>query len=372
MRRLWPLVLALTFSVLTVSVGAQEIVEIDLEAGRTIIDDEYRSLYGGRVAVDWNRGLLYGDDREEPDGFMVFSLKTGEWIRTVFAPTGDGPAELSNGKTGLALAPNGGLYVSGYLRVLEFDSLGTRINTWTPVRPPTTGVCDFDGEPAVPTHGGVVRRGPEYQDQNIGPVATARGRSAITGPREEAIATGLALMSDTRIACSEDAAYVFTAIDNEPGTLTVYQRDGTVSKLTIPSEDAKEGGCSIREIRNGQQVIQRGGSCQHWSRRAQVSFDGHGNLVLLGAGALTHGAIINPETGCYALIRTRQRHLKRPVGIRSDSVMVYHLYYEETVRPDGSIHRDVRPNSAPKVTINPIRRVSGEPCDGILPGVPGG
>ena len=191
---------------------------------------------------------------------MVFSLVTGEWIRTVFAPTGDGPAELSNGKTGLALAPNGGLYISGYLRVLEFDSLGTRINTWTPVRPPTTGVCDFDGEPAVPTHGGVVRRGPEYQDQNIGPVATARGRSAITGPREEAIATGLALMSDTRIACSEDAAYVFTAIDNEPGTLTVYQRDGTVSKLTIPSEDAKEGGCSIREIRNGQQVIQRGGS----------------------------------------------------------------------------------------------------------------
>ena len=51
---------ALTPAVLAVSVSAQEIVEIDLEAGRTIIDDEYRSLYGGRVAVDWNRGLLYG------------------------------------------------------------------------------------------------------------------------------------------------------------------------------------------------------------------------------------------------------------------------------------------------------------------------
>ena len=372
MPRLSPFVLAMTLTVLTVSVSAQEIVEIDLEAGRTIIDDEYRSLYGGRVAVDWTRGLLYGDDREEPDGFMVFSLVTGEWIRTVFAPTGDGPGELTNGKTGLALAPNGGLYISGYLRVLEFDSLGTRINTWTPVRPATKGVCDFGGEPAVPTQGGVVRRGPEYQDQNIGPVATGQRGSAITGPRQEAMAIGLALLSDTRIACSDDAAYVFTAIDNEPGTLTVYQRDGTVSRLTVPPEDAKEGGCSIREIRNGQRVIQRGGSCQHWSRRAQVSFDGHGNLVMLGAGALTHGAIINPQTGCYALIRTKQRFLKRPVSIRSDSVLVYHLYYEETVRADGSIHRDVRPNSAPKVTLNPIRRVSGEPCDGILPGVPGG
>ena len=135
---------ALTLTVFTGAVGAQEIVEIDLEAGRTIIDDEYRSLYGGRVAVDWTRGLLYGDDRQEPDGFMVFSLVTGEWIRTVFAPRGDGPGELTDGKTGLALAPNGGLYISGYVRVLEFDSLGTRINTWTQVRPATEGACDVD------------------------------------------------------------------------------------------------------------------------------------------------------------------------------------------------------------------------------------
>ena len=55
---------------------AQEVVEIDMELGRTIIDSEYRSLYSGRAVVDWDRGLLYGDDREEPEGIMVFSLAT--------------------------------------------------------------------------------------------------------------------------------------------------------------------------------------------------------------------------------------------------------------------------------------------------------
>lgn len=349
---------------------AQEIVEIDMESGRAIIDSEYRSLYSGRAVVDWDRGLLYGDDNEEPEGIMVFSLKTGEWVRTIRTPRGDGPGEFSNGRTGMALAPDGGLYVSGYVRVIEFDSLGARIRTWSPTRPPTRWVCNFGNEPAVPTQGGVVRRGPNYEDQKIGPVRTTQGGIAINAPREDALGIGFALLDDTRIACSEDAAFVFTAQDNEPGTLLVYRMDGTVDEITVPPEEAREGGCAIREIRNGQRVIRRGGRCQHWSRRAQLTLDEHGNLVLLGAGGLTHGAIINPETGCYALIRARTRYLRAPVAIRGDSALVFHHDYTETVQPDGGIARTVRQNSSVKVTMNPIRRHGGEPCEGILPGVP--
>ena len=356
--------------ILASSAGAQEVVEIDLEAGRTIIDSEYRSLYSGRVAVDWKRGLLYGDDDEEPEGIMVFSLETGEWVRTVSTPKGDGPGELPGGMMGMALAPDGGLYASGFVRIVEFDSLGIPIANWTPTRPPSMGVCDLDREPAVVTHGGVLRRGSNYQDQNIGPVRTTHGGAAINAPRDEALAIGLALASDTRIVCSEDAAYVFTGYDDRPGTLNIYRLDGTADELTVPVENAREGGCTIAERRSGQRVIERDIPCQHWSRRAHISLDDHGNVVLFGADGLTHGAIINPETGCYALVRAGRRYLHKPVSVHEDSALVFHNDYTEVTLPDGRKHRNVRPNSSPKVTINPIRRVSGEPCDGVLPNVP--
>ena len=105
-------------------VHAQEVVKIDTESGRTIIDDEWRSMYRGLAAVDWNRKLLYVSDREEPDGIMVFSLETGEHVRTISTPRGDGPRELKDGRQGMAIKPDGGTYISGYLRVLEFDPAG--------------------------------------------------------------------------------------------------------------------------------------------------------------------------------------------------------------------------------------------------------
>lgn len=199
---------------------------------------------------------------------------------------------------------------------------------------------------------------------------TTHGGIAIDAPRGDGLAIALALLNDTHIACSEDAAYVFTARDNEPGALLVYRMDGTVDEITVPPEEAREDACTIREIRSGQRVIRRGGRCQHWSRQAELTLDEHGNLVLLGGGGLTHGAIIDPETGCYALIRARTRYLRAPVAIRGDSALVFHHDYTETVQPDGGIARTVRPNSSVKVTMNPIRRHGGEPCEGILPGVP--
>lgn len=36
--------------------GAQEIAEIDTEAGRAIINDEWRSMYAATAVVDWTRG----------------------------------------------------------------------------------------------------------------------------------------------------------------------------------------------------------------------------------------------------------------------------------------------------------------------------
>ena len=234
---------ALSPILLANSADAQEIIEIDMEAGRTVIDSEYRSLYSGLVAVDWTRGILYGSDREEPEGIMLFSLESGEWIRTIPTPRGDGPGEFSNGRQGMALAPEGGLYVSGYLRVAEFDASGELVRTWTPLRPPTRGVCNFGGTPAVPTQGGVVVRGPNREDQEVGPVVANGVVISAPESREQGRAIGLTLLNNTRITCSDDEAYVFTAYNNEPGTLFAYHRGGTTRELVIADEDARPGGC---------------------------------------------------------------------------------------------------------------------------------
>lgn len=105
--------------------GAQQILEIDTAVGRVILDDEWRAIRTiGDMPLDRTRALLYANDDEEPEGVMVFSLETGEWIRTIPTPTGGGPRELERGMSGMALGRDGRLYVSGYVRVLEFGPLG--------------------------------------------------------------------------------------------------------------------------------------------------------------------------------------------------------------------------------------------------------
>ncbi len=76
--------------------SAQHIVEIDYSAGRTILQDEWRAIRLSDLAADWDRNLLYVHDPEEPDGIMVFSLETGEWVRTISTPRGDGPTDLTD------------------------------------------------------------------------------------------------------------------------------------------------------------------------------------------------------------------------------------------------------------------------------------
>ena len=86
---------------------AQQVLEIDFTNGRTIIDDEWRSMGSHLMAVDWSRSILYVDDDEEPEGIMAFSLETGDWLRTVPTPKGDGPFEFPQTRTGMDVAPMG-------------------------------------------------------------------------------------------------------------------------------------------------------------------------------------------------------------------------------------------------------------------------
>lgn len=341
---------------------AQQVVEVDFEVGRTIIDDEWRSMFHHDIAVDWARQVLYVRDDEEPEGIMAFSLETGEWVRTLPTPTGDGPRELTHGFRDLAVARGGGIYASGLLRVIEFDASGGFVRTWTPNAPTRQAVCDLAGAPAVPTQGGVVRRGPDG-DENIGPVLS-NGRALKAATVEVGVAISRRL-SSSRIACLDGAAYVVSSYDTGSDSVFVYRAGHEERRIAVPT-DFVEDDC-LRAVTVNGVTLRR--ECPVWSKRLRPSFDDLGNLVLFGSDKTTQGAIINPETGCYAMVRTPSNRIHRVARIHADSALVFR-------HPTGRRHieglgeMDVTyGNSANGVSLHPLRRVTGDPCPGMLPSV---
>ncbi len=355
------------FSILlTPAVGlGQQVLEVDYDAGRIIIDDEWRGLRSHFVAVDWDRATLYAADSEEPEGIMAFSLETGEWLRTIGTPRGDGPHEFPWGRKGIAIAPGGGLYVSGDLRVIEYSAEGTPVNSWRPEAPTLQRVCNLNGVPAVPTQGGVVRRGTEGTSEPVGPVE-AQGRR-VGGNDIEGVYRRL---RSARIACHGSVAFVSMPFGAAgPDSLFVYDLNGQHGRLAVPVEDASgRRSCMIAAQRRPDgSIAEPERPCPHWSRNTRLSADDRGNLVMLGLDQTTRGAIINPETGCYALIRGSSDHPHSPVAVYADSVLVYRHSFEKSTKGDQTrIHIT---DSATGVSIHPLRRVSGEPCPGMLPSV---
>ena len=344
--------------------SAQQILEIDYSVGRTIIHDEWRAMRPSNLGTDWDRNLLYVHDSEEPDGIMVFSLETGEWVRTIATPRGDGPFELSGGKVSIALADDGGLYVAGVLRVLTFDSNHDPVSSWTPGAPALIGksVCDLGGKPAIPIENGVLR----HETEAIGPnVVVDRSLydfgTIVASSEDEARArtqemvTHAALNNRARIVCTEDRAFVVRTYEEGPDSVFVYHVNGEMERVTIPTEFTEDWGCQIA-----------GKPCAPWSHDVHPSFDDRGNLVLFSSDFRTGGAIINPETGCYAIVQKNlETDIARiPVRVRGDSVLVFQ---QDQGEPEGGSAFHLFMGSTNKASMHPLRRVSGEPCPGMLP-----
>lgn len=343
--------------------GARQVLEIDYDAGRVVIDDEMRSIRW-ESSIDHERGIVYVRDDEEPEGIMAFSLETGEWIRTYMVPTGDGPQELSRGIHGLSAASGGRLYVAGALKVIEFGPQGQYLGNWTPrVHPRDGAVCDLAGQPAVPALGGVVRRGDGGVDEAIGPNVTG-DYDPDSWTNDDAIVEGQLWKS--KIACTPSAAFVVSEYgtdlvpseyDEESDSVTVYYR-----------ESHREGRLLIPEALAAEQAITGG---------PLAATDGRDNLVLVGVGAIqlvgtwggfrVTGAIVDPANGCHATIRNPKRNMieRNLMGIYRDSAVVANEYFEESAE-DGSVHFF---NYAHQVALYPLRRVSGKPCAGMLPSV---
>ena len=214
------------------------------------------------------------------------------------------------------------------------------------------GVMAFSLETAIPAGGGVFRRKPDGTGEALGPV------------RPQGNLRGTLQVFQSGIACTDDRAYVVVSYDTGPDTVFVYDRSGEESRVLLPTVGI-EGMMDCRSWNYaGEPPAQH---CRTALHDVDPSFDDRGHLVLFGRDRKVHGVIINPDTGCHALVRNSTEAAHRPVAVHADSVLVFHrIVVEEMI--DGR-RTTVRRSDADKVSLHPFRRVSGDPCPGMLPSV---
>ena len=373
MIRVVPSLLAVAFwAVGGGTASAQQVIEIDYSAGRTIIDDPWRAIQW-RSAIDHGRGVLYVLDSEEPEGVMAFSLETGEWIRTIMTPEGDGPRELPEGVEAMSVAPDGRLYVSGPVRILEFDPQGDYLGSWTPRLAPRLegAVCDLGGQPAVPTRNGAVRRGEDGLGEAIGENVVL-----LSGDPDDWEATGEFLdevwrVRHARILCTPNAAFVVSEYGGARSRRDLSNRVAKPDSLAVFYHGSnREGRLPIPDGLAADQALTVG---------PLMETDNRGNLVLLGVSMVTlmgqergfwnMGAVIDPESGCHAVIRNPEANMFQPrfMGIYQDSALIGYRYREETTENGRRVITNF--DYTNKVVLHPLRRVSGRPCSGMLPTV---
>ena len=78
--------------------------------------------------------------------------------------------------------------------------------------------------------------------------------------------------------------------------------------------------------------------------------------------------VVNPETGCYAVLRkSKADPTLRVARIYADSALVFTRDTDQT--NVGRRTTTVMYSGANRVSLHPLRRVSGEPCAGMLESV---
>lgn len=348
----------LVTALMPAAAGGQQVVEIDFANGRDVINDELRAIHLSPIAIDHGRGALYVRDLAEPNGVMVFSLETGEWLRTHRVPRGEGPGEAGE-ISGFALASEGGLYVLSQTKVIQLDSAGGFVSSWSAwgARPPA--LCEMGGRPTITVQGGLKRRGAEGVADIIGAHRPVREywvqREGNSEDRSE-----IDRWRGARVACTDDLAFLVLPSRKGvrsgrirrysytgPDSILVYSTDGVEKVLAVPTEYADE---------------------RAWNRNMKPSVDTQGNLVVASDDGLVPTAIIDPRTGCYAVLRNRelQRH-REFLGIYRDSALVFHRDYDEG-KADGrravTLYAEAR-----QVSLNPLRHLSGPSCPGMLTSV---
>ena len=240
-----------------------------------------------------------------------------EALRVLLAREGDGLNEFSHGHTGMTMGPGGRLYVSGLLRVIECHSTSTGVpaSSWTPRVPTSKSVCNPGGQLSIPAQNGVIRKGPGRADEGVGP-DVGNSYVLVARDREQAFAASDRIWG-ARIACTDNAAYMATECPESLDTVFVYLRSGEETRLPAPQRTLGEVLGELGRNRPSNGVVLPDRSCPTRNQRLCPSLDGRGNIVLMGYHRVIAGAIVDPATGCYAVLRKstpdpRSGDVKRP------------------------------------------------------------
>ncbi len=321
------------------------LLEIDYSSGRQVVG-RWEHGFPAIADVDHQRGLIYLGQATEPFAAVAYSLEDGSILGVHGGQQQRDDSGRQQRSKALAATPNG-VALADDVQINYWDSRGLLARAWRPGVPGIPSVCWWMGEPAVPLPGGVLRRdedglGTVYGDQ---------------GPWEALQALGEAessLRHDSHIACVEDVAYV---LDER---LKGFALDGRTFEIPIPVALEET---SVRRRAAPSIVPILDGYANTLSRPYSGLFDdGKGRLVIVLWASDIIGAIVDPQTGCQAILLDRgpRRASRRLIGMYRDSVVVVGSSVVERVL-HGVRTKVIDPN-AYGIALHPLAMIGGKPC----------
>ncbi len=328
------------------AVVGQAVMELELEAGRDIVggpEHQFRAF----GAVDYDRRLVYAVEALEPLAVAAYSLDDGAIVATYGGKKGEGPGQLSLIQ-GVALSPEG-IFVAGRGVVNHWALSGELLYQWRPVVPSVRAICSLTGQPAVV--------GPE------GVVVRAEDGGSVERDGTAALETAWEILSGIRMACADAVAYVLAN-----HAISAYSPNGE-RQIPVPPEVEE-----IARKREATRVPEYPvGRLAPYSRMLAAA---DGRLLVTIRHDEIAGAIVDPATGCYELLKTDPAPGGRHVlGLMADSLIFVDIVSEpQTELVDGkrqAVTRNVGGRTFPVFSMNPraiavrpLRLVSGQPCGG--------
>lgn len=337
--------------------SAQAVLELDLEAGRRALDSpEYQFREFG--AVDYERRLVYAVESMEPLAVAAHALDDGSVVGRYGGREGEGPGELLLIE-GVSLSPQG-VFAAGGAVVNHWATSGALLYQWRPVAPGVRTICSMDGSAAVAGQQGVVVRAKDGRSVAIGADTL---RTAVYGPTGRDAAAARTRYRRTLMSCADSVAYVLS-----DHVITAYRPGESARRIPVPPE--------VEEVARRREA-------QRLPGLPSATFFGYDRLLVADRGQLVlttllnpeiAGAVIDPATGCYELLKTNKtRHSRHVLGMMADSVVFVDVVAEpKTELVNGRLRpatRMVRGKATEVVSlrprgiaIRPVRLVSGERC----------
>lgn len=325
------------------AVSAQQVLAVDMDAGRELAGGPEYVFANLSASMDYGRRLVLVPEIVDPMVVRAYSLEDGS-VEGVFGNPrrGDGPGELT--QLYRTVTGSDGVFMSGPGRVLYWSWSGALLYHWTPTAPLTHRLCALDGRPAVALEEGVVFRGDDGESIALG--GEARTWLKTTPVSHEASVD--AYMS-VQLACAGSSAYVLAGVDH---ALTEYRLGAEPRRIPMPAE-LVEAASKMREL-----------TSREWGYGNMFPAD-DGRLVITRVTDVDElvGAVVDPETGCYALLKQQPPGgFPTYVGMFADSVVMLEASRDPTVRMIDGRRISVYSSDKSYMFVRPVRAVAGEPC----------